>query len=176
VRSGPPQAQARSFTGEALDWRYAYERFGPELSAFVYRLTANEEVAQDLVQDTFVRAIRRQGTLADQGALRAWLYRIAANIVIDWRRRRALLSFVPFLGSEQAPERSSDTPALVRQALRSIPAAQAVALVLSYHEGFSRSEVATMLGVPEETVKTRIARGRKSFEASYLRLERGLAR
>lgn len=148
MRSGPPQAQARSFAGEALDWRYVYERFGPELSAFVYRLTAGEEVVQDLVQDTFVRAIRRQETLVDQHALRAWLYRIAANVVIDWRRRQALLSFVPFVGSEEAPERATDTAALVRQALRAIPAAQAVSLVLTYHEGFSRSEVATMLGSP----------------------------
>lgn len=176
MSSGQAAGDARSSEGVGLDWPYLYERHGPELSAFVYRLTGDVEAAQDLVQDTFVRAMRRQGSLRDPGAVRAWLYRIASNLVIERRRRRALLAFVPFLGTEPAPEPAADTAAQVRQALQSIPAAQAVALVLAYHEGWSRAEIAGLLGAPEETVKTRLQRGRKNFAAAYQRLERGLTR
>lgn len=176
MSSERPASDAWSSQREELDWPYLYERHAPELSAFVYRLTGNMEVAADLVQDTFVRAIRRQAGLAEPKAARAWLYRIASNMVTDWRRRRALVAFVPFLGTEHASEPASDIAALVRQALRSVPADQAVALVLAYHEGFARREIAQLLGVPEETVKTRIHRGRKSFATAYLRLEAGLAR
>jgi RNA polymerase sigma-70 factor (ECF subfamily) len=152
-----------------------YERHGPELSAFVLRLVGDVEATQDLVQDTFVRAIQRQATLREPRAARAWLYRIASRLVIERRRRRALLAFVPFVGNERAAEPDMDTAALVRAALSRIPTHQAVALVLAYHEGLARAEIAALLDVPEDTVKTRIHRGRKNFGAAYRRLERGLA-
>lgn len=158
-----------------LDWPALYERHGPELSAFVFRLVRDQGVTQDIVQDTFTRAIERQSTLRDAGAARAWLYRIAANLVASARRRRSLLLFVPFAGSERAPEPDSDTAALVRTALARIPADQAIALTLAYHDGFTRAEIADLLRVREETVRSRIARGRRNFAASYQRLQRGLA-
>lgn len=175
VNTVRPGERPRSARLDALDWPALYERHGPELSAFVFRLVRDGGVTQDIVQDTFTRAIERQSTLRDPGAVRAWLYRIAANLVASTRRRRSLLVFVPFLGSERAPERDADTAALVRTALARIPADQAIALTLAYHDGFTRAEIADLLHVPEETVRSRIARGRKNFGASYQRLQRGLA-
>ena len=160
---------------EALDWPALYERHGPELGAFAMRLVREAGKAQDIVQDTFARAIEREATLRDPAAVRPWLYRIAARLAATERRRRALLAFVPFAGSERAPEPDRDTAALVRTALGSIATDQAVALTLAYHSGFSRTEIASLLGLPEETVRSRIHRGRKAFAAAYLRLERGLA-
>jgi len=60
--------------------------------------------------------------------------------------------------------------------MRSIPADQAATLLLFYESGFARGEIADLLNVSEETVKSRLARGRKNFMAAYRRLERGLAR
>ncbi|CAN5186074.1 hypothetical protein BH18ACT12_BH18ACT12_24350 [soil metagenome] len=175
VSTGRPGASPRSAGRGDLDWPVLYERHGPELSAFVLRLIGDATATQDIVQDTFVRAIQKQATLRDHRAARAWLHRIAARLVTDRCRRRALLTFTPFAGTERAPEHDVDTAALVRTALAKIPADQAVALVLAYHEGFTQAEVAELLGVPAGTVKTRIHRGRQSFGAAYRRLERGLA-
>lgn len=175
MSSGRPEGDLRSPERDGLDWPVLYERHGPELSAFVLRLVGDMAATQDIVQDTFVRAIRKQATLRDPRAARAWLYRIASRLVSERRRRRALLAFVPFAGTEHAAEVDTDTAALVRTALARIPTDQAVALVLAYHDGFERAEIASLLGVPENTVKSRIHRGRKSFAAAYRRLERGLA-
>ena len=64
----------------------------------------------------------------------------------------------------------------MRSALDAIPFDQATTLLLHYHAGFRRGEIARMHGVSEETVKSRLARGRRNFMAAYRRLERGLAR
>jgi RNA polymerase sigma factor (sigma-70 family) len=124
------------------------------------------------MQETFVRALRakRTPTLTE---MRPWLFRIASNLAMTHLRRprwpdvlslrRHVMADVPFEEGEQ-----------VRQALRSIPPDQAVTLALAFHEGFSRREIAEMLGVTEEAVKSRVARGRLNFTAAYARLERGL--
>ena len=61
-------------------------------------------------------------------------------------------------------------------ALNSIPPDQAIALTLHLHSGFSRLEIAILLRTNEETIKSRLSRGRRNFAAAYRRLERGLAR
>jgi RNA polymerase sigma-70 factor (ECF subfamily) len=103
------------------------------------------------------------------------LFRIATNLAVSHLRRRRLLSFLPFAREHPGEHDAFDVEgAQVRAALRSIPADQAVALVLTLHQGFSRREAAALLGVGEETMKSRIARGRLNFAAAYKRLERGL--
>jgi DNA-directed RNA polymerase specialized sigma24 family protein len=64
----------------------------------------------------------------------------------------------------------------VRRALGSISDAAAATLLLFYVHGFDRHELAAMLDVSEEAIKSRLARGRRDFMAAYKRLERGLAR
>lgn len=163
--------------GVAVNWEVLYEEHGPSIAGYLAKLIDDAEAASDLTQETFARAIRASGTIRERGAARAWLYRTATNLAIDHRRRRAILAFVPFSGLERHERGAFDVEAdQVRTALRSIPVDQAVALLLLYQSGFSRSEVADLVGASEETVKSRLARGRKNFMAAYRRLERGLAR
>ena len=103
------------------------------------------------------------------------MFRVATNLAVSHLRRRRVVSFLPFTSEHASAHEAFDVEgAQVRAALRSIPADQAVALVLTLHQGFSRREVAQMLGISEETVKSRVARGRLNFTAAYKRLERGL--
>jgi RNA polymerase sigma-70 factor (ECF subfamily) len=107
----------------------------------------------------------------------AWLFRTATNLARNEMRRRRLLAFVPFSGRESATGGGFDFEAdHVRTALRSLPFEQATSLLLHYHAGFQRHEIAHLQGVSEETVKSRLARGRKGFTAAYRRLARGLVR
>jgi RNA polymerase sigma-70 factor (ECF subfamily) len=159
-----------------IDWDELYGRHAEELVRFMVKLLGDRERAADLVHDTFVRAMRAADQLRDRASARAWLYRIAANLARNELRRRKLIAFLPF-GEHRGAEDAFDAEAAqVHQALRSIPADQAIALVLHYQRGFSRAEVADLVGISEEGVKSRLARGRANFIAAYGRLERGLAR
>jgi RNA polymerase sigma-70 factor (ECF subfamily) len=160
-----------------FDWEGLYDRHAGELLGYLAKLVGDRERASELMQDTFVRALRSDHTIREPGAVRAWLFETATNLALNDRRRRALFRFIPFSGAERAPGDVFDVGAEhVRASLRSLSSDEAVALLLRYHAGFSRSEIAAIVGTGEETVKSRLARGRKNFMAAYRRLERGLAR
>ena len=159
------------------DWEAAYAEYAGELAGYLAKLVGDREVGSELMQETFVRGIRAAGTIRDPAALRAWLFRTGTNLAYGHRRRQAIVAFLPFTGREVSRQGSFDAEAdQVENVLRSIPRDQAAVLLLSYDNGFARREVASLLGVSEETVKSRLARGRKNFIAAYRRVERGLAR
>lgn len=161
----------------SFDWEHLYDRYAGEVLGYLAKLVGDRERAKELMQDTFVRALRSDHTIREPAAVRGWLFEIATNLALNDRRRRALLRFVPFSGTERAPHDAFDVGAEhVRASLRALSSQEAVALLLRYHAGFSRSEIAVITGAGEETVKSRLARGRKNFMAAYRRLERGLAR
>lgn len=159
------------------DWEAVYAEHAAELAGYLAKLVGDRDVGSELMQETFIRGIRAGESIREPAALRSWLFRTGTNLAYSHRRRRALVAFLPFTGHEPAHGAAFDADTdQVRAALRSIPPNQASALLLFYDHGFARSEVATLLGVSEETVKSRLARGRRSFIAAYRRLERGLAR
>ncbi|MGH2449780.1 MAG: RNA polymerase sigma factor [Candidatus Limnocylindria bacterium] len=154
----------------SADWAALYAEHAAPLVGFLSKLTGDREVASELMQETFVRAIRG-GERTDIRSARAWLFRIAANLARDHHRRRRLLRFVPFSGREPDPSSLHDPDAeLVHRALRALPAAQSTTLLLHYDSGFSRREIAQMEGISEEAVKSRLARGRESFVRAFERI------
>ncbi len=160
----------------ALNWQATYEAHAGDLFAFLRRTTGDRSTAEDLLQETFARAIRASNR-ALMSEVRPWLFKIAANLAMSHLRRQRLFTFVSLAPTHAARDDAFDVEAdQVRRALRSIPADQAICLTLALHDGFSRQEIAHMLGASEETIKSRMARGRRNFAAAYRRLERGLAR
>ena len=153
-----------------MDWDAVYARHAPALLGYLRRLTKDLEMAEDLMQTTFQRAITAK-RVPDSAMLGPWLYRIATNLVIDRARRARRLQFVPFLGTERSPEVTPTGTEAVGEALRAIAPELAVTLVLRLHERFSRADIATMTGVGERTVKWRLERGRLAFAAAYARIE-----
>jgi RNA polymerase sigma-70 factor, ECF subfamily len=167
---------ASAFYAASLDWARVYERHAAELLGYLTKFVADRELASELMQETFVRGLRADQTIREPGAVRGWLFQTATNLALNDRRRRALLRFIPFSGEERSPHEAFDLRAAqVNQALQSIGSDQASALLLRYHSGFSTTEIARMLGIKEETAKSRLTRGRRNFIAAYRRLERGLA-
>jgi RNA polymerase sigma-70 factor (ECF subfamily) len=164
---------AAADSGAQLDWATVYEVHGPDVLAFLRRSMGSASLAEDLLHDTFVRALRA-GSHPPVEAVRPWLFTIASRLAISHHRRIRLFAFVPFGDDDRRTEPPGDAEgAQVRQALRSIPRDQAVTLTLALHEGFSRREIAQMLAITEEGVKSRLARGRRSFALAYRALERG---
>lgn len=158
----------------SLDWERLYETHARQLQRYLVKLTGDQETGTELMQETFLRAIRAD--IREPAAARAWLFRTGTNLALNRRRRQRLVAFIPFTGSEPSNTAPFDVEAeQVRRALRAVSEDQAATLLLHYESGFTRAEIAPMQGVSEETVKSRLARGRKSFISAYRRLERGLA-
>ena len=139
------------------------------------RLTRNPADAEDLVQDTYVKAFRASGQFQPGTNLRAWLFTILHNTFLN-QRRRAVREPVAVEADEieraaaalpsepETPERlllRSTLDADLQAALDSLPEAFRQAVWLRDVEEFAYAEIASMLDVPIGTVMSRISRGRK---------------
>jgi RNA polymerase sigma-70 factor, ECF subfamily len=156
----------------------------PALYSAALRMTRNPADAEDLVQETYLKAYRSFASFADGTNLKAWLYRILTNTYINaYRaaRRRPEVTDVEdvedlYLYRRLSPEgpdpgRSAEDVALagftddeVKAALESLPENFRMAVLLADVEGFSYKEIAEITDVPIGTVMSRIHRGRRALQ------------
>jgi len=130
----------------------------------MYAMTGNLADAQELVQEAYARAWQRWSSVSTYDEPEAWVRTVAWRLAASrWRKAKngvaAMLRHGP---PADTPEPSIDNVALVA-ALRQIPEAQRRAIVLHHLGGRSVAEVAHETGVPEGTVKARLARGRAAL-------------
>ena len=159
--------------------------FMPALYAAALRMTRNPADAEDLVQETYLKAFRSFGGFEQGTNLRAWLYRILTNTFINTyrskKRRPAeteldegedlhLYRRLGGLEAVQASRSAEDelmdwfTDAEVKAALDALPENFRIPVLLADVEGFSYKEIAEMLDIPIGTVMSRLHRGRKSLQ------------
>jgi RNA polymerase sigma-70 factor (ECF subfamily) len=157
----------------------------PALYSAALRMTRNPSDAEDLVQETYLKAYRSFATFTEGTNLKAWLYRILTNTYINSYRaakRRPEISDVedvedlylyrrlaPVDGHD--PGRSAEDVALdsftdeqVKAAIESLPDVFRIAVLLADVEGFSYKEIAEITDVPIGTVMSRIHRGRRALQ------------
>ncbi len=159
--------------GETDAFAEIVERYQTPIIRYLYRLTGDYEMAKDLAQDTFIKAYK--GILKTDAELsfKAWLYRIATNNALQHYRRKKLLFFIPFTEREHdiaAAENQADRQGkitAIQESLRKLPYDQRTCVVLHFVEGFKYREIALTLGISEEAVRKRVARGRKLFIETY---------
>jgi RNA polymerase sigma-70 factor (ECF subfamily) len=163
MRSGSPDA----FTEVILEYQTAIIRY-------LYRFTGDYELAQDLAQDTFVQAYKSILKTDSELQLKAWLYKIATNNALQHARRKKILFFIPFSSNKVDKTAVANYQAdqtgeklMIRQALGKVPPEQRNCLVLHYVEGFKYKEIAGILGISEEAVRKRTARGKEEFRKQY---------
>jgi RNA polymerase sigma-70 factor (ECF subfamily) len=169
-----------SFEGQALP--LASSLLGAALS-----MTANRAEAEDLVQETFLRAFRSWDSFEKGTNLKAWLFRILTNLYITSyrKRRREPIMVVPEDSSEfdlyQALGRPDDNSAEaivmqglvdddVKAALEELPEDFRLTVLYADVEGFSYKEIAEIMEVPIGTVMSRLHRGRKALQKSLFEL------
>ena len=168
--------------------------FAPQLYSAALRMTRNRADAEDLLQETFLRAYRSAHTFTPGSNLRAWLYRILTNAYISsyQAKQRRPVEVELDDSTDRLASRRPGGPGTVRgaeeslmelladdevkSALEELPEQYRLPVLLADVEGFSYREIAEMLDVPIGTVMSRLHRGRK---AMYRRLydyaeERGL--
>jgi len=145
--------RVRSWDQDALT--QVYDEYAPALYRYAYRLTGHRETAQEIVSETFHRfllALKRGGGPDEN--LRAWLYRVAHNLVIDQRRRQPPLDPLPI---EEAPDVAvheaydervirREMVAQARAALQHLTSLQQQVVALRFLEGLSNEEVAEIVG------------------------------
>ncbi|MEU4575171.1 RNA polymerase sigma factor [Nonomuraea sp. NPDC023979] len=142
-----------------------YREYWPLVCGFLQRRTRDPHLAEDLAQETFIKATRALfGWRGENPG--AWLLAIARNVLIDHARRRRLELPLPDPGDLAVP--ALDVAAVdVREALDRVPEQHRRLLLLVYIEGFSLVEVAAMTGKSTSAVKTAIWRARAAFADSY---------
>ena len=150
-------------------WDEVVREHSARVYRLAYRLAGNQQDAEDLTQETFVRVFR---SLADYtpGTFEGWLHRITTNLFLDLVRRRQRIRFdaLPddaerLPGRERSPEQVFSDRHLdsdVQTALDELPPDFRAAVVLCDIEGLSYEEIAATLGIKLGTVRSRIHRGR----------------
>jgi RNA polymerase sigma-70 factor (ECF subfamily) len=152
-------------------------RYQRPLISLIARMTGDRAQAEDLAQETFVRAFRNLAAFDTTRRLSSWLFRIAHNAAIDAMRRSGpaveSIDAKPG-GSAAAPREPAAPPApdpVERRELgRALEAAMAglrpdqrAAIVLRYENGLSFAEIGVVLGVPEVTARSHVHRARKEL-------------
>jgi RNA polymerase sigma-70 factor (ECF subfamily) len=173
-------AESRS-AEQSWSFERIYDEYKTPIYNYIYHLVGNREQADDLTQDTFLKAFKALPKMDASLKLSAWLYRIATNTAYDALRRRKLIAWLPWqdLDHEPADVESADpqetigTTELVHAALRRMPRHYRAALLLYTQEGFSYAEIAKTLSIAESGVKMYLSRARHSFREHYRALEQG---
>ena len=137
-----------------------------DLRRFLRRRVADDHVADDLLQETFVRVHRNLGTLREADRVATWVYQIARNVLLDHRRRAA--SPAQALGDTDPADEPDDRLCTLRchgagwleEMIRSLPDGYREAVQLAEIEGLSQQAVADRLGLSLSGAKSRVQRGR----------------
>lgn len=141
--------------GAAERTELLYREHGPAICAYLRRWLGDRDTALDLLQETFLQAMRHPERLEEAASPRAWLFGIARNLCRnDIRRRRPTADLPDQLAEQSAPA----DPRLqqMRGAIAALPARQREALQLRLREELSYEEIASVLQIPVGTVRSRL--------------------
>ena len=156
--------------GSQADFERLYRNTYRRILGTLITLVRDRATAEDCAQETYERAFRRWKDWRPEASPEAWLHRIAINVAISDRRHQRLRQageLIRRLGRPAPgpdPAESAERSDLVR-ALKKLPPKQAAALVLRHFHGYSNREIAASIGVPEQTVASRLAAARKQLQA-----------
>ena len=184
----PVMADQQEFATEAM-------QYAPQLYSAAVRMTRSRTDAEDLVQETYLRAYRGYANFTEGTNLRAWLFRILTNTFINSYRAKQrrvqetdlddvedLYLYKRISGIDVASRSAEDTlfdlftDDEVKNALEALPESFRMPVLLADVEDFSYKEIAEMLDIPIGTVMSRLHRGRKAMQRALLDFatERGL--
>ena len=147
--------------------------FSARLGAFIRSRVEDEIVAQDLLQEVFLRIHTRMESLRDSERIESWVYQIARNAIIDhYRARRSLdplSESIPEPGDLfQEPDSAGEIAASMRVMVDALPGPYREALYLTEFQGLSQQELANHLGISLSGAKSRVQRARQKIKDELL--------
>lgn len=142
-----------------------YQRHAGRVHRLVYRLCADEELANDLTQDAFVRAFSRLDLFRGDATFGTWIHRIAVNLTLNAKRseQRRARWIAPVDDDTPAPVREQLDPDLVQsleQAVNNLTDGQREVFLMHTFEGYTHVEIGEILGISEGTSKGRLFHAR----------------
>lgn len=158
--------------GDTDAFAVVVEQYQARIARYLRRLVGQQPLAEELTQETFLKAFVAIRRTHSQLALGPWLYKIATNEAYMHFRRQRLLRFLPFAdhqaaGAAPPADAHLGTQDLVRRILARLPGDYAVCLTLHMIEGFKHHEVGAILGISAEAARKRTARGSELFRRLY---------
>jgi len=158
----------------ALAIEMLYMEHQRSVLAYLNRLVSDRETAEDLCQETFVKAFRGWDRRDATNSATAWLFRIARNAAYDELRRRRQITFLPLNDDNdwhfdecRTPEMRLSEQEPVRRALAQLAPPYRLPLMLHSCDGYKVREIGAMLGCSESAIKTRLHRARTHFQRAY---------
>ena len=159
---------ALAAAGGRAEFGELVRRHGPAVRGLLRRMGADPAAADDVAQDTFLRAFENIAEFRGEGTFAAWIKRIAARLYLKRRRRDAVL----VLEADPREPESEATPLAdaagridLDEALKTLSPAERLCVSLCYGAGLSHSEVAETLQAPLGTIKSHVKRGLDKLKA-----------
>jgi RNA polymerase sigma-70 factor, ECF subfamily len=157
--------------GEEAAFDQIYDAYRPKLFAFLLRLSRRHDVAEDLLEEAWLRLVTRVGSLRDDTRLAPWLFAVARNLFLSYRRWRLLdedrVGEFCRLPAMRAPDgtpfehaATNELREQVERALGMLPVPYREALLLVAIEGFTPAEAAAVCGLAPDVLRKRLSRAR----------------
>ena len=167
---------ARILDGHAEDFGYFLERYSQEAFAIVVRLVPQQEDAEELVQDAFVRAFNRLETFGGRSSFSTWICRIAYTTAVSWLRKRRIrylsIDDRPQLSDKEIDEALDDESRIeeLRRAITLLKPDEQTLITLYYYDNRPLNDIAYILDAEPNTLATRLHRIRRKL---YLLMKHG---
>ncbi len=171
------QLVTRCRAGDLDAFAQVYDRYERQVFRYAYHILGNRDDADDIKQETFVKAYQAIRSFRSESSLQTWLLKICGNLCRDkiksWDRRKVTydstmredeMGVTSPDDSPQAIVERKELEAVIAKALRGMPAPQREIIVLHEIEGLSYEEIAAVLGCTRTSIKLRLFRARKSLK------------
>jgi RNA polymerase sigma-70 factor (ECF subfamily) len=147
--------------------------FSTPLKQFILSRVSDEALAEDILQDVFLKIHARIDTLKDDTKIQSWIYQITRNAVIDYYRHQKIEVEIPetlpaFDETPQNPAFQQIAAGLKAAILRELPEKYAQALFLTEFQGLTQKELAQKLGISVSGAKSRVQRARQLVKEQLL--------
>jgi len=167
---------ARVLDGHAEDYGYFLERYGQEVMRLVSRLVPQQQDAEELVQDAFVRAYDRLETFGGRSSFSTWICRIAYTTAVSWLRKQHIkylsIDDQPQLPDTFVDEALDDETRIdeLRRAIAQLKPDEQTLITLFYYDNRPLADIAYILDIETGTIATRLHRIRRKL---YLLMKHG---
>lgn len=153
--------------GDKESFQHLYNTYAPSAIRTAYAITRHDELAKDAVQETFIRVYRNIDTYKPERPFAPWFYQILTNECMRMLKKESMSSKVNFTDAERIPALSVeafDELSILYNMIQLLEDIHRIPLILKYVEGFTEKEIADILSLNQNTVKSRLYKGRNKLK------------
>ena len=169
----------RTLAGDEAAFASLVSKYEKQVHAYTYRQIGDFHIAEDITQETFLEVHQKLKTLKDSEKFSTWLYAIVKNLCIAWYRKNQFLpesleaihiskietdTYSRYVASEHAKANAYAQRDLVKKLLRTLKESDREIITLHYFDEMTTAEIGTHLGIPENTIKSRLYRARQRLK------------